>query len=54
MGDQVKAIDGPDTIIIYLYISSDSWHYKHFKRDREQIQLQIRVNGAQNVMIWRG
>ena len=49
MGDQMKAIDGPDTIC--LYISSESLQYKHFKQNREQIQLHIRVNDAQNVMI---
>ena len=52
MSDQVKAIDGPDTIC--LYISSESFHYKHFKWNREQIQLHIYVNDAQNIMIWRG
>ena len=49
MGDQMKAIDGPDTIC--LYISSESLHYKHFKQNREQIQLHIRMNDVQNIMI---
>ena len=49
MGDQMKAIDGPGTTC--LHISSESLHYKQFKHNREQIQLHIRVNDAQNVMI---
>ena len=52
MGDKMKAIYGPD--IICLYISSESLHYKHFEQNREEIQLHIRVNDAQNAMIWKG
>ena len=51
MGDQMKAIDGPDTIC--LYISSESLHYKHFEQNKEHIhvQLHIRMNDVQNIMI---
>ena len=49
MRDQMKATDRPDTIC--LYISSESLHYKHFKQNRDQLQIHIRVNDAQNVMI---
>ena len=51
MRDQMKTIDGPDTTC--LHISSDSLHYKHLKQNREQIQLHIRVNDAQNIKpVW--
>ena len=48
MGDQIKAIDGPDTIC--LHISSEPLHHTHLKQNREQIQPHIRVNDEQNVM----
>ena len=46
MDDQLNAIDGPYTIC--LYISSESLHYKHFKPNREHIQLHISMNDVQN------
>ena len=49
MGDQIKAIDEPDTICLHIY--SESLHYTHFKQNREQIQLHICVNDEQNIMI---
>ena len=52
MCDQMKTIDGADTICLYIF--SESFHYKHFKQNREQLQLHVRVNDAQNIMIWRG
>ena len=47
MGDQIKAIDGSDTIC--LQISSESLHHTHLKQNREQIQLHIHGNDEQNV-----
>ena len=51
IGDQMKAVDGPNTIC--LHISSEALQNKHFEQNREQIQLHKRVNdAAQYVMIW--